>query len=130
MQFNEIVEKLKQGQAGVVDFKIRNNPIILAAASLEKARKNDISFLDNNSPLNLRDLIKDSRASALLLPADDNHIIEVANKISIDWIRLKDPKIAFAEILEIVYPSQIEKEGIHKSAVIGENVKIGCGVSI
>ena len=65
MQFNEIVEKLKQGQAGIVDFKIKNNPIILAAASLAKAKENDISFLDNNSPLNLRNLIKTSRASAL-----------------------------------------------------------------
>ena len=45
MQFNELVEKLKQGQSGVVDFKIRNNPIILTAASLEKAKENEISFL-------------------------------------------------------------------------------------
>ena len=130
MQFNEIVEKLKKGQSGVVDFKIENNPIILTAASLEKAKENDICFLDNNSKLNLRNHIKNSKASALLLPADDNYIIEIARKISVDWILLKDPKIAFAETLEFLYPSEIEKEGIHKSAVIGENVKIGTGVSI
>ena len=130
MQFNEIVEKLKQGQSSVVDFKIRNNPIILTAASIENAKENDISFLDNNSQLNLKNLIKTSKASALLLPADDNYIIEVAKKISIDWILLKEPKIAFAETLEFLYPSEKEKEGIHKSAVIGENVKIGPGVSI
>ena len=57
MQFNEIVEKLKQGQAGVVDFKIKNNPIILTAASLEKANENEISFLDNNSQLILKNQI-------------------------------------------------------------------------
>ena len=82
MQFNEIVEKLKQGQSGVVDFKISNNPVILAAASLEKAKENDISFLDNNSPLNLRNLIKISKASALLLPANDNYIVEMAKNSS------------------------------------------------
>ena len=130
MQFNEIVEKLKQGQSGVVDFKIKNNAIILAAASLDKAKENEISFLDNNSQLNLRNLIKDSKASALLLPAYDKNIVEIAKKISVDWILLKEPKIAFAEILEYLYPSDIEKEGIHNSAVIGENVKIGSGVSI
>jgi len=130
MQFNEIVEKLKQGQSSIVDFRIKNNPIILAAASLEKAKENDISFLDNNSQLNLRNLIKTSKASALLLPADDDYIIEIVKQISIDWILLKEPKIAFAEILEILYPSEIEREGIHGSAVIGENVKIGRGVSI
>ena len=52
MQFIEIVEKLKQGQSGVVDFRIKNNLDILTAASLEKAKENDISFLDNNSQLN------------------------------------------------------------------------------
>ena len=60
MQFNEVVDKLKQGQSSVVDFKIINNPLILTAASLEKAKENDITFLDNNSPLNLRNLIKES----------------------------------------------------------------------
>ncbi len=130
MQLNEIVEKLKQGQSGVVDFKISNNTVILAAASLEKAKENEISFLDNNSSLNLRNFIKTSKAAALLLPADDDFIIEITKQISIDWILLKDPKIAFAETLEFLYPSEIESEGIHKSAVIGENVKIGLGVSI
>ncbi len=130
MQFNEIIEKLKQGESGVVDFKISNNQVILAAASLEKAKENDISFLDNNSQLNLKNLIKTSKASALLLPADDDFIIEITKQISVNWILLKEPKIAFAETLEFLYPSEIGKEGIHDSAVIGENVNIGPGVSI
>ena len=130
MQFNEIVEKLKQGQSGLVDFQIRNNPIILSAASLEKAKNNDISFLDNNSPIKLRNLIESSKASALLLPSHDKYIIDILKKISLDWILLKEPKIAFAETLEHLYPHEIEKEGIHKSAVIGENVVIDPGVSI
>ena len=130
MQFNEIVEKLKQGQAGVVDFKKENNPTILDAASIEKARKNEISFLDNDSPLYLKKLIKISKASALLLPADDKYISEIAKTLSVNWILLKDPKIAFAETLDLLYPTERKKEGIHKTAVIGQNVKIAPGVSI
>ena len=130
MRFNEIIEKLKQGQSGVVDFKIINNPIILTAASLEKAKETDISFLDNNSKTNLKNKITTSKASALLLPASDDYIIEIINKITVDWIKIKYPKIAFAEILEFLYPSEIQKEGIHKSAVIGKNVKISSNVSI
>ena len=130
MQLNEIVEKLKQGQSNVVDFKIKTNPVILTAASIEKAKENDISFLDNNSPLSLRNLIKTSKASALLLPANDNYIIEIVNQISVDWILLKDPKIAFAETLDFLYPLETEEESIHESAVIGKNVKIGPRVSI
>ena len=130
MQLNEILKKLKQGQSTVIDSKIKNNPNILTAASLEKGKENDISFLDNNSPINLRYLIKTSRASALLLPANDKYIVEMAKNSSLDWILLKEPKIAFAETLAFLYPSEIEKEGIHKSAVIGENVKLGLGISI
>ena len=130
MQFNEIVQKLKKGQSGVVDYKIKNNSTISAASSLELAKENDISFLDNNSPINLRNLIKNSNASALLLPANDNNIIELTKGLSLDWILLKEPKIAFAETLEFLYPSEIEKEGIHASAVIGKSVKIAPGVSI
>ncbi len=130
MQFNEIVEKLKEGQSGLVDFEIKNNQNIISAASLEKAKENDISFLDNNSPLNLRDIIKDSKASALLLPSEDKNITEIIKNLTVNWILIKDPKIAFAETLEFLYPSEIEKEGIHETAVIGENVKIGPNVSI
>ena len=130
MQFKQIVEKLKKGQSGLVDFKINNSKNILAASSLEQAKENEISFLDNNSPLTLRKLIKTTKASALLLPKDDNYIAEVAKKLSTNWILLKEPKIAFAETLDFLYPSEKEKEGIHKSAVIGKNVKIADGVSI
>ena len=130
MLFNEVVEKLKRGQSRVVDFQIKNNPIILSAASLEKAKENDISFLDNNSPLNLRNHVQSSKAAVILLPADDKYIIEIIKELKVSWILLKDPKIAFAEILDFLYPSEKEREGIHKSAVIGENVKIGPKVSI
>ena len=130
MHFSELVEKLKQGQSGLVDFEIKNDPFIAAAASLDKAEKNEISFLDNNSPLNLRNLIKATEASVLLLPSNDNFIIETAKKLSFAWATLKDPKIAFAEVLEILYPYETEKEGIHETAVIGKNVKIGTRVSI
>ena len=130
MQFNEIVEKLKSGQSGVVDFQIKNNPTILTAASLEVAKENEISFLDNDSQLTLRNLVKTSKASALILPANDQYITQIVRQLSLNWILVKDPKIAFAETLEFLYPSEIEKEGIHQTAVIGENVKIGPRVSI
>ena len=51
MFLSKLVEKLKQGQGGLVDFKITTDPYISAAASLEKAKVDEISFLDNNSPL-------------------------------------------------------------------------------
>ena len=130
MKFSNLIEKLKHGQSGLVDYKIKTDPFISAAASLEKAKKNEISFVDNNSSINIKNLIKSTEASILLLPANDTYISQVTKELSIDWARLRDPKIAFAETLDFLYPSEKEKEGIHQSAVIENNVRIGAGVSI
>ena len=130
MLLSKLVEKLKQGQSGVIDFKIKTDLFISAAASLDRAKKNEISFLDNNSPLNIKNLLQKTNASVLLLPANDNNIKQIVKTLSCNWVILKDPKIAFAETLEILYPSGDEKEGIHKSAVIGKDVKIEKEVSI
>tara|TARA_Y100001968_G_scaffold11012_1_gene9234 strand:+ start:10726 stop:11778 length:1053 start_codon:yes stop_codon:yes gene_type:complete len=130
MLFSELVKKLQQGQSGVTEIKIATDPNILAAASLDKAKTNEISFLDKNSPQKFRNLLKTTNASVLLLPSNDSDIIKIARQLSFDWVVLKDPKIAFAEVLEFLYPSEIEAEGIHESAVIGNNVVIGKGVSI
>ena len=58
MLFSELIDKLKKGQSGLIDFKLSNDPKILSASALEKARSNDISFLDKNSPKNLRNFIE------------------------------------------------------------------------
>tara|TARA_B100000700_G_scaffold29961_1_gene28818 strand:- start:1150 stop:2202 length:1053 start_codon:yes stop_codon:yes gene_type:complete len=130
MLFSKLVEKLKQGQSGLIDYKIISDSFILAASSIDKATQNEISFLDKNSPLNIKNLIKSTKASVLLLPSNENSILEITKRLNCDWAILKDPKIAFAETLELLYPSEIEKEGIHESAVLGKDVKIKSGVSI
>ena len=57
MQFNEIVEKLKQGQSGVVDFKIKNNPDILTAAKIATESGIKVQLADGRAPKILGELL-------------------------------------------------------------------------
>ncbi|MDI6785338.1 MAG: UDP-3-O-(3-hydroxymyristoyl)glucosamine N-acyltransferase [bacterium] len=65
-----------------------------------------------------------SKVRALLIP-DSIEILE-----GVSGIRVKNPKLAFAKALELFTVEYKTYSGIHPSAIIGENVKIGIGVSV
>ncbi len=130
MLFSTLLNQLEKGDAGLVDYNISNDPDVSVAASIEKVTTNQISFLDKESPLSLRKCIKDTKASILLLPSNDVEIIQIARESSFAWASLKEPKIAFAETLNILYPPGTETKGIHKTAIIANDVIIGAGVAI
>jgi len=130
MLFSKLIKELKKGEAGLVDYEILNDPDVSVAASIDKVTSNQISFLDKESPLTLRKCIKNTQASILLIPSNDIEIIEIARESSFAWASLKEPKLGFAETLNILYPPELEPEGIHKTAIIAENVKVGSGVTI
>ncbi len=66
MNFSELVKVLENGDSGVIEFSLSNNPEINKASSIEKARINEISFLESGSYL-LQEL-NNTNASALILP--------------------------------------------------------------
>ncbi len=127
MLFSELINHLKEGESEVIDFQLSNDPQIHSAASLETAKKNNISFIEQGSYL-INELER-SKASALILPNNDL-LINKVNQRGIALVIVNEPRIAFAEILEIMNPKKTKKQGIHPSAVIGKNVKIGEGVHI
>lgn len=65
-----------------------------------------------------------SKARALLI-SDSLETLE-----GVSGIRAKNPKLAFAKALELFAPEFKTCLGVHPGAIIGENVKIGQGVSI
>ena len=127
MLFNEIVEKLKSSQSKLIDFNIGSNPEITQGQSLDIANKNHISFLEQNSYL--KDKLDSCLASAILIPDIPEIKLLLTNK-SISWSSFKNPKIAFAEILELLNPREIYTPMIHDSSVIEENVILGKDVYI
>ncbi len=127
MLFNEIIRNLERGQSGIKSSSLSINPEIIAAASLDKAKQNEISFIESGSYL--MNNLKDTKASALILPNDDEIYKDIFES-NIAWLITNHPRIAFAEVLELLSPRPNINIGIHKTAIIGKNVVIGKEVSI
>lgn len=96
--------------------------IITGAASLAEATPGEITFYAN--PHYLTQLRK-TRASAAFVPA------EFAEKISPALIRVNNPAKAFDQVVLRLAPKPIQfAPGIHPSAVIAPDAKIGARVSV
>jgi len=102
--------------------KIRGNDdlLIKGVTKVEEAEKGDITFAISEKFLKKAE---QSKASAVIVPLR----IEEFNK---PIIRAKNPRLAFAQLLEFFTPPKSRFTGIHPTAVIGRNVKIGGEVTI
>ena len=127
MRFSQLIFYLEKGNAGLQDHHLAQDPDLVAGASLENASLNQLSFLEKNSALKT-ELLK-SNAGAVLLP-NQPELLQKAKENGLAWAVLKDPRLAFAESLSLLRPKTRPSFGIHPTAVIGENVVIGEGVSI
>ncbi len=127
MLFSQLLETLKLGDAILKEYKINDDPNINEGASIEKAIENQISFLEKGSYLTNK--LEETKASALLLP-NDEMLIKQATQLKFSWAIFEDPRLAFAETLDLLNPKLSPYIGVHKTAVIGENVILGEDVSI
>ncbi len=89
-------------------------------ASLEIAQTGEISFVEKSE---FAEQAQKTRASCLIVPENFNAELPCAT------IEVKNPKLGFAKISGIIYAPE-RKNGIHKTAQIAENAKLGEGVYI
>ncbi|CAN5329759.1 UDP-3-O-(3-hydroxymyristoyl)glucosamine N-acyltransferase [soil metagenome] len=94
---------------------------ILRVAGLENAQTGEISFVENVE--NAENLVE-TKASCLLVPEDFDA------KLPCPSIKIKNPKLAFAKIAEILHSPKKRPPEIHQTAVIAESAKIGSDVFI
>ena len=127
MQFSQLIDVLLKGGADLQDHDLGSNPEISSGASIDNANPDQLCFLEKGNPLSKQ--ISKCNAAAILLPQDEDLKKEAKNK-NMAWAVLKNPKLGFAESLSLLSPKLIKTEGIHKTAVIGDNVKLGNGVFI
>jgi UDP-3-O-[3-hydroxymyristoyl] glucosamine N-acyltransferase len=99
------------------EFKGDGEIEILRVASLEKARENEISFVEKVETL------QTSNASCLLVPESFDA------ELPCSFIRVKNPKLAFAKVAAILHQSP-SKSGVHVSANVHETAEIGTEVFI
>jgi len=96
--------------------------VVTGAASLPEATPGEISFFNNPKYM---PLLRATKASAVFVPADFCESIEPAQ------IRVADPTKAFQNVVLKLAPKPIRfAPGVHPSAVVAADVKLGERVSI
>ena len=97
------------------------NLVITGVAGIKEAQKGDITFLSNVKYL---PFLRSCLASAVVAPMD----LEVPERA---LIRSHDPSQAFTKIIGFFMPEQEPAApGVHPTAVIGKDVRLGENVSI
>ncbi len=93
---------------------------IRGAAGIDHAGAGDITFVDDPSKLSAAEK---SQAAAVIVPAE----IEKSTK---PIIKVKNPRLAFAEVLGMFAPPISLPAGVHPTAIIGDEVSLGENVAI
>ena len=89
--------------------------------SLEDVQEGELTFAEDPPRLSKARMTK---ASAVIVPSD---VEDLGGK---SGIRVQNPKLAFALLLELFYPEASGRPGIHPTALLGDRVQLGDDVSI
>src|SRR6266498_3749880 len=108
MKLKELADMLGAELTGPADIEI------VGAAGVREASAGQITFITGKD--HLGDLER-SRASAALVPPD-------TPALRLPLLRLKNPRLAFAQTLALFYIKPYQSSGISEKAAIGENVVI------
>ena len=103
--------------AGSLGGELRGNPdcVIRAVATLQRARRGDISFLANRA---YRKYLGATQASAVILEA------AFARECPTATITVDNPYAAYARVAALLCEAPSERRGVHPSAVIGAGCEI------
>jgi len=113
------IEKIAEIVGGKLDGT--SDAEIVGVAALENAQSGEISFVEKTD---FAENAKNTKAACLLVPENFDAELPCAS------IQVKNPKLAFAKIAEVLHPSKKYEPEIHESAVIAANAKIGEDVFI
>lgn len=114
MKLGALAELLGAQLSGPTDIEITG------AAGIREAGEGAVTFIAESR--SLKDL-EQSRAAAVLVPQD-------APATSATVLRVKNPRLAFARVLELFYVKPETPSGISDKASIGRDVSIGRDCSI
>ena len=95
--------------------------IIRGLNASESAQKDELTFADG--PKRLRQALTTPAAAVIV----SNDVEDLHGR---PGIRVQNPKLAFAALLELFNPAMPIAGGVHPTAVLGRNVSLGDGVSV
>lgn len=95
--------------------------VVTGVCGIKEAEEGDLTFVANSKYL---PLIQKTKASAIITSRD-------VRKAPKPIIRTDNPSLSFAKMVGLLSPNELKHpKGIHPTAVIGENVKLGSDVAI
>ena len=108
--------------AAMIEGRIVGDPkaVIRGASSFEAAKESDITFAGDAGFLKK---IEETAAGAVMVPAD----FSASSK---NLIQVKNPKAAFAKVLNLFYPQRVPAPGISSFAHIGKGFRCGRDVFV
>ena len=133
MFLSKVIELIKKGSSGFIAAEMIEDINIKNAASLENASKFEITFLEENNKI--KEFISSTDVSALIIGKNELLIDEI-KKRKTSIILVENPRVAFAEVLNIFEKKSKIKKGIDNTAniastsVIGRDCYIGPNVFI
>ena len=127
MRFSTLVKLLQSGDAALQSSERGTDPILSGAASLEQAKADQLSFLEKGNALTIQ--LKNSSVGAILLP-DQRDLIDLARERQIAFAVFTNPRLAFAEALDQLYPRRRPPADIHPTAVLDSQAVVGPGTSV
>ena len=126
MRFSDLLIQLGELQESTPRH-LAGDPELTSAAALDQAAAGQLSFLEPGHALAAA--LASCGASALLIPQDPE-LQQQATGQGLAWVALRNPRLAFAEALDALYPRQRPPAGIHASAVIDPGATLGPGVHV
>ncbi len=97
------------------------NTIVRGISTAERVQPGELTFAEN--PARITQVLA-TRAAAIVVSQD------VRDLQGRPGIRVQNPKLAFARLLELFYPEPPRETGVHPTAVLGRNVQLGEGVAV
>lgn len=123
ISFSEIILKLSDS---CQNHSLDCEPMITGVAAVDQATSGMISYIEGKK---YASWVAKTEASALVLPPDSS-LEAIASERGIAWLTSKEPRLTFAQIIDLFYQPFRPKSGIHPTAVIDPSAKIGENVSI
>lgn len=118
MRLSELQERVGGRRHGDAD------PDIRGVASLERAGEADLSFVAD--PKYLR-YLPATRAGALLIAAKLSDRLE---GVAVPALIVEDAHRALAMVLDMLYPEPAHEGGVHETAVVAADAKLGADVRV
>lgn len=120
LKVNDIVKKV-----GGTLIKGESGALISGVASIEKAEKEDITFIGNEKYISF---LATTAAGAVLIPTE---LQDAEVKEGVSVIATDNPSLAFSAVIDALYPPKKRTAlGVHPTAVVDEDVVLGANVAI